>query len=133
MKILSIHSDFLEFQPVSKAIKEASEVKKVRKRIKECLVVFSAVEKSDEGSEQQTAKSAADEIRKIAEQVKARNIVLYPFVHLTAEPSKPETAVAVLDSTKGMLDKKGFTVEISPFGWYKSFTVKCKGHPLAEL
>jgi len=24
-------------------------------------------------------------------------------------------------------------VKRSPFGWYKAFTISCKGHPLSEL
>jgi threonyl-tRNA synthetase len=31
------------------------------------------------------------------------------------------------------LKKEGFSVKRSPFGWYKGFDIKCKGHPLSEL
>jgi threonyl-tRNA synthetase len=31
------------------------------------------------------------------------------------------------------LKKKNYTVTRAPFGWYKAFDIKCKGHPLSEL
>ena len=42
MKILLIHSDFIEFEPKEKAIKQAEEWKKGLARVDECLVVFIA-------------------------------------------------------------------------------------------
>lgn len=38
----------------------------------------------------------------------------------------------VLRGLETKLIEAGFSVKRSPFGWYKSFTLKCKGHPLAE-
>ena len=32
-----------------------------------------------------------------------------------------------------ILLKEKFTVSRAPFGWYKSFNLSCKGHPLSEL
>ena len=48
MKILLLHSDYISFEPKKKAIKTAEVVKKVKKTVKDCLVVFSSVEKGDE-------------------------------------------------------------------------------------
>ena len=50
MKILTIHADFIEFQPLTKAIESAEETETgeaKKKRIEECLVVFTSVEKRD--------------------------------------------------------------------------------------
>ena len=40
MKILMIHSDFIEWEPKTKAIKSAEETEKGKKRVEEALVVF---------------------------------------------------------------------------------------------
>ncbi len=129
MKILTIHSDFIEIEPKTKAIKSAEEIDKVKKRVEDCLVVFTSVE---EGDRESVAEKTAKEISDVAEQVKAKKIVLYPFVHLTSKPASPETALAVLKETEKILGKN-YEVYRAPFGWYKAFTIKCKGHPLAEL
>lgn len=132
MKILALHADFIEFEAKKRAVKVAEEIKEKHSRIEECLVVFCAVEKRDEKNPEGVSKRLVSEIRDVASQVKAERVVLYPYVHLTSNPSKPDTAQKVLGLAEEGL-KGDFSVARSPFGWYKSFTVACKGHPLSEL
>ncbi len=131
MRFLSIHSDFLEFEPKKKAFKGAEEItKKAKERIEECLVIFTSVEKGDDES---IIPKYLEEIEKIANQVNTKKIVLYPWVHLSSNPSKPDTALEILKQSEAKLKQKGYEVTRAPFGWYKAFTVSCKGHPLSEL
>jgi threonyl-tRNA synthetase len=134
MKLLLIHADFIEYEAKKKAIKSAEEIsEKGPFRIEEALVAFCSVEKRDEGFEKKIIEKSVKEILGVQEQVKAKNIVIYPFVHLSREPSSPPTALEVVKGIEAELLKKGFSVKRSPFGWYKAFDIKCKGHPLAEL
>ncbi len=132
MKLLTLHSDFIEFEPLKKAVKSAEEAEMGKRRIEECLVAFMAVEKGDEDTAAITARGIA-EIIKVAEQVKVKRVVVYPFVHLTSIPSSLDVALVVLKGTEAGLREKGYEVTRAPFGWYKSFDVRCKGHPLSEL
>ncbi len=132
MKTILLHSDFIEFEPKSKAIKSAEPVDKKIHKVKDCLVVFSAVEKKDESDVKGVAKSLEKEVSDVAKEVKTKKIVLYPWVHLTSEPSSPGSALEVMKLAEKKLSKK-FEVIRAPFGWYKAFNIKCKGHPLAEL
>ena len=132
MKLLLIHSDFLEFEPKEKAIKDAPDIEKELKRVDDCLVVFTSVEKCDEKDPKQIVSNSIAEIQKIANQVKTKKIVIYPWVHLTSEPATPTHAIKILEEMKNGL-KPSYSIYLSPFGWYKSFTIKCKGHPLSEL
>ena len=133
MRILTIHADFIEVIPVKKAIKDAEEIKdKNPKRYDEVLVVFTSVEEDDEDIPA-TAKALVKQVSDVAKQVKTENILLYPLVHLTSKPSAPRVAVKVLGKTEELLKKEKYTVDHSPFGWYKGYTLKCKGHPLSEL
>lgn len=132
MRILTIHADYIEVEPKQKAIPLAEEIKPEKKRYEEVLVVFTAVEQEDENIEA-TAKKTAEEIEKIAKQIKTRNILIYPLVHLTSNPSLPSVAFEVVKKIEQYMKKMGYSAEHSPFGWYKGFTLKCKGHPLCEL
>ncbi len=133
MKLLLIHADFIEYEPLSKALKTAEEVEKGKKRIEECLVAMMSVEKGDEPAKEM-AEKAAKEIISVANQVKAKKIVLYPWVHLSQNPSQPQLAIEVLNEVDSIMKAKPeFETWKSPFGWYKSFDIKCKGHPLSEL
>ncbi|MFH0956509.1 MAG: threonine--tRNA ligase [Candidatus Aenigmatarchaeota archaeon] len=134
MKLLLIHADFIEYEPKKKALKSAEEIsEKGPVRVEEVLVAFCSVEKRDEGAEKTIVEKSVKEILGVQDQVKAKNIVVYPFVHLSQQPSSPAVALEVVKGIEEALKKKGENVKRSPFGWYKSFDIKCKGHPLAEL
>ncbi|NHJ03884.1 MAG: threonine--tRNA ligase [Candidatus Heimdallarchaeota archaeon] len=133
MRILTVHSDFIEFEPKKKAIKAAEEIEKKLIRIDECVVVFSSVEKDDEEHFENVAEKAVTEVLSITDQIGTKTIVLYPWVHLSDNPSRPDIALRVLKHMEVDLKQKGFEVTRAPFGWYKAFDVKCKGHPLSEL
>jgi len=135
MKILSLHCDYLKFKAVKKAIKEPEELDEERKKekeIKEVLVIFTAVE---QGDNEQSVKTLIENIKDISSQVKCKKIVLYPYAHLSSNLSKPDIAIKVLEEAEKELkkDKEKFEVYRAPFGYYKEFELKCKGHPLAEL
>jgi threonyl-tRNA synthetase len=132
MKILIIHSDYINFEATKKAIKSAEEIDKKKEEMKDCLVIFSAVEKEDESNLKEIVKKYIIEIKKVADQVKAKKIVLYPYAHLSSNLSKPDFAVNVLKEAKKLLSKD-YEVIRAPFGWYKKFEISCKGHPLSEL
>lgn len=133
MKILAIHSDYLKFEPKKKAIESAEELKGTYKEVKECLVVFTAVEKKDESNAVGAAQNLTEEIGKISEQVKTKTIVLYPYAHLSPTLSSPDVALKVMKDAENLLKNKGYDVTRAPFGWYKAFEISCKGHPLSEL
>lgn len=132
MKILTIHADFIEFQPTKKALKDAQKVPGEKKRVDECLVIFTAVEKKDEENLPAVTQKYVQEIKNVALQVNAKNIVLYPYAHLSSALSSPKAAEQVLNDAEQLLREK-YKVTQAPFGWYKAFTLSCKGHPLSEL
>ncbi len=133
MKILTIHADFIEFESKKKAIKTAEEgIKEGKHRVEECLVIFTAVEKRDENNLKVVTEKYVQEIKNIAQQINAKKIVLYPYAHLSSSLSNPQAAENLLKEAEKLLAEK-FSVTRAPFGWYKSFTLSCKGHPLSEL
>lgn len=133
MKILLLHTDFIEWEPKKKAISQAEEVSMKPVKVKEALVVLSAVEKQDEANPERVSENAAREIAGVFREVKARRVVLYPYAHLSSELSNPDTALRVLKETEKLLKARKIPVKRAPFGWYKRFDIRCKGHPLSEL
>jgi threonyl-tRNA synthetase len=133
MKLLFIHSDYIEYQVKEKAIKNPEETDKKTDRFEEALTAFTAVEKVDEKSPRQAVLDAVTEIEKTAEQLKVKNIMLYPYAHLSSNLANPKKAQEILIEIEYELKNKNFNVKRAPFGWYKSFKISCKGHPLSEL
>src|SRR3989338_8475928 len=129
MKVLLIHSDYIEFITKEKALRQAIDEPKSG-RMEECLVAFTAVEKDDENISD-IAEKLVKEISDVAEQVKTKRVVLYPYAHLSKNLASPNFALDVLKSAEQLLEKE-YEVMRAPFGWYKAFTLKTKGHPLGE-
>lgn len=134
MKILALHVDYIKFQALKKALKsiaDLSDKEKEEKEVKEALVVMTAVEKTD-ADVKVAVKELVKQVKDIAAQLKVQNVVLYPYAHLSSSLSSPATAVSVLEEAEKVL-KKSFKVTRAPFGYYKSFELRVKGHPLSEL
>ena len=102
-------------------------------RIEEGLLVLASVEAGDETAPIEVTRGTSDEIRKLAAQLKVRQIMLLPFAHLFAEPAPPADALALIDGAAAELRSDGFVVERPPFGWFHSWDMQAKGHPLSRV
>lgn len=133
MKTLNLHVDYIEWQGLKKALKSMEdlpeeEIKKTK--AEEALVVLTAIEKNDS---LEILDEYIENIKDIAGKVNTKNIVLYPYAHLSKELGKPTIAVEILKTAEKQLKKEGYIVKRAPFGYYKTFEMKVKGHPLSEL
>lgn len=129
MRILQTHSDWIEYEPVQKEIAQAEDVEKKVYRINDVLVVFTAVEAGDD---ENVGKKAIDEINEFLKNLKINRILIYPFVHLSNNPSKPNDALKVLKAMEVHAKELNIETFRAPFGWNKRITNAVKGHPLAE-
>ncbi len=130
MRIMFIHSDYLEYKVREKAVKDAENIEKDEERFEEPLVCFVSVEEKDS---EKTAENAVNEIIDVFDKVKAKSIVIYPYAHLSSSLAPPSKAIPILNKIREKIEEKGYNVYKVPFGWYKSFKLSCKGHPLSEL
>src|SRR5690348_13062802 len=128
MRLLQLHTDFVEYCPVSKEIAQAEQdVSKEKVHLEDIVVTLIAIENGDD---ERLAKSAADEIRRYLAKLKINRILIYPYAHLSSDLAPAESAIAVIKSIEKFARASGFEVYRAPFGWTKSFAVQVKGHPL---
>ena len=135
MKILSLHCDYIKFKPLKKALRQPEELSERRQGeivVDNPLVLMIAVEKQDE-SNPDLIKRLIKEVKELAKQVKVDKLVLYPYAHLSPSLSKPDFALKTLEEAEKKLKKDFKIIERAPFGYYKEFELKVKGHPLSEL
>lgn len=127
MRILQLHCDYIDFNPIKKEIKSAEEIEPKPQHIEEAVVAFVAVEEGDNST---VAKKAIGEISESMKKVGCKKLVLYPYAHLSSKLSAPSTALSLLKEMEAGAD--GLEVHRAPFGWTKSYKIQVKGHPLAE-
>jgi threonyl-tRNA synthetase len=130
MRVLLLHSDFIEYQPISKEVQAAEDIQsKSTKKIDEVIVALIAVEKDDDES---IIDDVCREFKTYGETIKCDNLLIYPYAHLSSDLASHSKAQALLISIENHGRHFFGTVNRAPFGWTKSFNIKVKGHPLAE-
>ncbi|MDQ5868595.1 MAG: threonyl-tRNA synthetase editing domain-containing protein, partial [Thermoproteota archaeon] len=82
MRLLLLHTDFIEYEPISKEIQLAEEgIPIAKKRMDDVIVVLTAIESDDD---ENTALDTSTEIRKYGDLVKCEQVLIYPYAHLSS-------------------------------------------------
>jgi threonyl-tRNA synthetase len=132
MRFLAWHVDYLRAEPTERGrstlVEEAKPV-----RAENALLVFANFERGDKSHQTNVVEKATAEIASIAAQMKVTAIVLNPFAHLFAEPSKLEVAVDMINRLHAGLLEKGFNVQKLSFEMFYELELKAKGHRLSRI
>jgi threonyl-tRNA synthetase len=129
-----LHCEKFEYDVREPAVKNPEPLQDNRTgNFENILVGFSTIEKEDEQNPPEVVKKATESIMEVAKSVKTNRILIYPYAHLSSSHASPTVAISILQESSRTLNENGFEVHRSPFGYYKSFTLKCLGHPLSEL
>jgi len=126
MKLLILHCREFGFE-LNKKGKLAEDPGVGSAKSEDCVVAMVCVEKGDS---LEKVPAAAKEIASIADSVASKNIVIFPFAHLSNELAGPEAAKGVL---KGIYDAlPQYSRVWVPFGWFKIWRLESMGHSLAS-
>lgn len=132
MRVLQLHADFFEYEPVAREIQEEyadQVVSREKVSLHDLVVILVAVEEGDDSA---IVKFAAQEINKYMQRIKNSKLLVYPYSHLSSNLASPRKALEIVNSMKEEVMNEGLEVSRAPFGWTKSFSVRVKAHPLAE-
>ncbi len=129
MKILQLHVDYVEFEPIQPESSIYEEVEKRVYRIEDALLLLTCVEKGDG---RKLAEEAIQDAAEFMEKLKISKLVIYPYAHLSTNLAPPSDALSILNAMRREAKKRGLEVYSAPFGWNKRLAIAVKGHPLAE-
>jgi threonyl-tRNA synthetase len=129
LRILQLHSNFIEYEVIKKEVSIAEECEKKKQRLEELAVLFTSIEEEDDET---IARKAIEETKSSLEKLKVNRILIYPYAHLSNVLAKPADALKVIKAMERSAKEMGIETYRTPFGWNKQFTISIKGHPLAE-
>jgi len=132
VRILSIHASRMWYRATKKT-KIAETIGSREDLMEECVVLFCCVEKLDETCPSRVIESAQRNVLSRLEKLKVDRVMIYPYAHLTSTLGSPECALLILKGLEESLHAASVSVKRAPFGWYKEFEIRGKGHPLADL
>ena len=130
-----MHCEYFEYAVRADAIKNPEPLDSASKqgKFENVLVAFCTVEKEDAPNPKEVIARAAESINEVAKSVKSQSVVVYPYAHLSSSLASRDEGIEVLTGLHASLSAMGLKVHRSPFGYYKSFSLRCLGHPLSEL
>ena len=129
MKILQLHVDYVEYEPIQPEAKIYEEAEKRRYRIEDALLLLTCVEEDDD---QSLAQRVVDDAIEFLEKLKIDKLVIYPYAHLSVKLASPSKAIEILKKIGEEAERRGIEIHRAPFGWNKRLIIAVKGHPLAE-
>lgn len=134
MRVLLIHVDRFKSELTEKGRSQyTEEPNEPVVSVDEAIVILTCVEKADELNPKLMVQKVADEIEKIARQLKVPTLVVHSFAHLFADLATAPVAIEVLKDLTGELQSRGFETHRTPFGWFNTLELKAKGHPLSRI
>ena len=115
MRILLLHADFIEYQPISKEIQAAEDIpSKSSNKIDEVIVALIAVEKDDDES---IIDEVGNELKTYGEMIKCDSLLIYPYAHLSSDLATHTVAQSILNSIEKKTRDLFKIVNSAPFGW----------------
>ncbi len=93
LRILQMHSNYIEYKLVKKEISSAEESDEKKQRFEELVVLLTSIEKGDDFK---TAIKAIDEVKSTLEKLKINRILIYPYAHLSNNLTAPQEALKIL-------------------------------------
>jgi len=130
-----LHCDHFEYGVRQPAIENPEPLSEENRggKFQNILVAFCTIEKEDESNPSETAARSSASVAEVAKSVKTAEVLLYPYAHLSSSLASRDVALRVLSELSSDLMRRGFKIHRSPFGYYKTFSLRCLGHPLSEL
>jgi hypothetical protein len=97
------------------------------------VAVFFHVEAVDEDKRKAVVQKFVKNVKWLAGKFETKSVVLHSFNHLGMSKSSPEFALGVLEEVCSRLERAGYQVLVTPFGYFNEFRMHVAGDSLAKV
>lgn len=134
MKLLTFLVDHFRWAPFSQTLEDASTDYEADE-VGEAVVVFLHLEKNDmvEDNYNKVFRKTLKHIKWLANKKDFTDIVLHSFTHLGGDSAAPDDAEQWMNAMAERLETTGYSVKITPFGWFSSWEISVQGDSLAKV
>ncbi len=131
MRVLFWYCDRFDWTPAMKTLPDTPEAEPAENE--NAVVAFVHIEPWDveagSSAETKLVKNAKWLVRKWEN----TRVVLHSFTHLGEEKAEAGKAQSLLDRAQKRLEKAGYSVVQTPYGYFLDLAIKTPGHPLARV
>jgi hypothetical protein len=132
MKLLMFYVHEWWYKTASKSLPEIPDRER-EESLKNAAVIFFHAEAEDEANRERVLQKFVKNTKWIAGKFSTKSVVLHSFNHLSSSKSSPEFAEALLEEVKERLQRTGYEVMLTPFGYFNEFKMHVAGDSLAKV
>jgi Archaea-specific editing domain of threonyl-tRNA synthetase len=139
MKILTFQAERFAWRPHARTLDPASGTPGIAstesRSVSSAVVAFIHAETRDEDpvARERALRHAAKHIQWLANKRDLGNVVLHSFTHLAADAGGAGFAEAWINELAAKLEKKGYSVATTPFGYTCAWELAVFGESLAKV
>ncbi len=120
------------YKTAAKTLETAPD-REIEESMQNAVVIFFHSEAEDESRPDSIREKFVKNVKWLAGKFKTKNIVLHSFNHLSSSKSSPASAKLLLDDVMIRLERTGYTVIQTPFGYFNEFRIHVAGDSLAKV
>ncbi|GAB4486436.1 MAG: hypothetical protein OHK006_14310 [Thermodesulfovibrionales bacterium] len=132
MKLLLFYVKEWWYQTARKSLEQVPDAQ-CEEAVENAVVVFYHCESEDEAKFDGTVQKFVKNVKWLSGKFGTKNVVLHSFNHLSASKSSPEFAQNVLEDVRRRLERTGYAVTATPFGYFNEFRMHVAGDSLAKV
>lgn len=132
MKLLMFYTKEWWYKTASKTLETAPDIE-IEESMPDAVVFFFHCETEDEEKYGSVCEKFVKNVKWLAGKFSTKNVVLHSFNHLSSSKSSPEFAKRLLDDVIIRLERTGYTVMQTPFGYFNEFRMHVAGDSLAKV
>ena len=132
MKILMFHAPSFWFKTYKKVLEDVPDITEDR-NVENALVVFYHAEEADTENRSSVLTKLIKNIKWLSGKCGTKALVLHSFNHLSTSKAPPEFTRELIDDAIPRLERSGFTVTETPFGYLNEWKIHVAGESLAKV
>jgi hypothetical protein len=132
MKLLTFQAKRFWWRSFSKTLQDAEDVT-VEQEVFDAVVAFYQIEAADAENQASAFRQTLKHLKWLANKRELRTIVLHSFAHLGGDNAEPDFARQLTEELAARLRETGYTVWITPFGYFNEWDLSVYGESLAKV
>jgi len=132
MKLLLFYGPYFYYRTARKSLPDVEDIDRAEE-IHNAVVVFFHVEDRDQSNAKSVIQKFVKNVKWLCGKFNTKNVVLHSFNHLSSSKAPPEFAKMVLEEVKQRLQRTGYFVITTPFGYFNEFKLHVAGESLAKV
>ncbi len=132
MKLLMFYTKEWWYKTASKTLEDMPDIER-EEAAENAVVIFFHCEAEDENGPEGVVQKFVKNAKWLAGKFDTKKVVLHSFNHLSSSKSSPEFARKLLDDARQRLERTGYQVMTTPFGYFNEFRMHVAGDSLAKV